>query len=393
MDDRRSRNQYRSPRARSRVRPTGPRRGRRAVGGGLAPGRTEGLPVRGRPGGRGRRDRPRHRRRRVLLHARPVRLGQDHRAADDRRLRAARPPASILLDGVDVTALAPFQRDVNTVFQDYALFPHMSVAAQRRLRPAGAQGAPGPSGAAGPRRRWRRSGWPASATAGRRSSPAASGSGSRWPGRWSTGRRCCCSTSRSARSTCKLREEMQVELKAIQREVGITFVFVTHDQERGADDERPDRGLRRRPDRAGRRAGGDLRAARPPPFVAGFVGTSNLLDRRGRAGAPRPRTAPVRVRPEKIRVVRPARAGRPGRRARRDGMVAEVVYAGAETRLHRRPRRRRPGWSRPRPNLPTAGLDVALAAHRVRLVWHREHAFRLPIPAPDRLRDEDAARR
>ena len=67
------------------------------------------------------------RRRRVLLDARPVRLGQDHRAADDRRLRGAHRRAPSSSVGQDVTALPPYRRDVNTVFQDYALFPHMSV--------------------------------------------------------------------------------------------------------------------------------------------------------------------------------------------------------------------------------------------------------------------------
>ena len=102
-----------------------------------------------------------------------------------------------------------------------------------------------------------------SPTAYRPSCPAASSSASRSRGRWSTGPPCCCSTSRSARSTGKLREEMQVELKLLQHQLGITFVFVTHDQERGADDERPDRGHARRSDRAARRRRHDLRSSPP----------------------------------------------------------------------------------------------------------------------------------
>ena len=106
------------------------------------------------------------------------------------------------LGGEDVTRLPPFERDVNTVFQDYALFPHMTVQRERRVRAAREAGARSASGA---RRR-------AEALAmvrldglrrpqARRSSPAASGSASRSRARSSTGRRCCCSTSRSARST------------------------------------------------------------------------------------------------------------------------------------------------------------------------------------------------
>ena len=140
-------------------------------------------------------------RRRVLRHARPVGLGQDHLPAPDRRLRAAdRRPDRDLRRGRS-RACRPIDRDVNTVFQDYALFPHMTVlenvayglmirgvaAAERRRR--GRDDAR--AGAARPA--WRR--------AGRRSSPAASASASRSPARWSTSRRCCCSTSRSARST------------------------------------------------------------------------------------------------------------------------------------------------------------------------------------------------
>jgi energy-coupling factor transporter ATP-binding protein EcfA2 len=64
--------------------------------------------------------------RRVLHHARPVGLGQDDDAADDRRLRAAG-RGHDRARRRDVSRLPPFDRDVNTVFQDYALFPHMNV--------------------------------------------------------------------------------------------------------------------------------------------------------------------------------------------------------------------------------------------------------------------------
>ena len=114
-----------------------------------------------------------------------------------------RPDGGVVqLQGKDVSNLPPFDRDVNTVFQDYALFPHMTVqqnveyglrvkkvpkarAARTRAQEALRHGAP------------RR----ATATASPGSSPAASASGSRSRARSSTGRRRCCSTSRSAPST------------------------------------------------------------------------------------------------------------------------------------------------------------------------------------------------
>ena len=105
------------------------------------------------------------------------------------------------LGGVDVTNRAPFDRDVNTVFQDYALFPHMSVQDNveygLRVREVDRRR----SVVAGPTRRWKASGSAATASGARASCPVASGSVSPWREPWSTARRCCCSTSRSARST------------------------------------------------------------------------------------------------------------------------------------------------------------------------------------------------
>ena len=86
-------------------------------------------------------------------------------------------------------AVPPFDRDVNTVFQDYALFPHMTVAQNVEYGLRVKKVAAGRAARAGPTRRWPRCGSRASATAGRTSSPAASGSGSRWPAPWSTGPR------------------------------------------------------------------------------------------------------------------------------------------------------------------------------------------------------------
>jgi ABC-type sugar transport system ATPase subunit len=169
---------------------------------------------------------------------------------------------SVELGGQDVTGSPPFERDVNTVFQDYALFPHMTVrrtsstACKVRGRKADAPRA---------RRRGARDG----AAAGLRrpaspaSSPAASGSASRWPARWSTGPRCCCSTSRSARSTSSCASRCRSSSSDPAR--GRHHLRLRHPRPgRGADDERPDRRLQPRPDRAGRHARRGLRAARDP---------------------------------------------------------------------------------------------------------------------------------
>ena len=107
----------------------------------------------------------------------------------------------IRIEGEDVARLPPHKRPTNTVFQSYALFPHLSVEANvafglKRKKVAKERDRRAGRGRAGAGRARRRGEAPA-----RRSSPAACSSGSRWRGRWSTCPRCCCSTSRSARST------------------------------------------------------------------------------------------------------------------------------------------------------------------------------------------------
>ncbi len=107
---------------------------------------------------------------------------------------------TVELHGVDVTRSPPYERPLNTVFQDYALFPHMSVAENvaygLRVKGVGRR-----SGASARRRRSRWCACRTSAHAARSSSRAASASAWRWHARSSTARACCCSTSRSARST------------------------------------------------------------------------------------------------------------------------------------------------------------------------------------------------
>ena len=119
----------------------------------------------------------------------------------------------------------------------------------------------------------------------------------------------------------KLRQEMQIELKRIQREVGITFVYVTHDQE-----EALTMSDRMAVINQGRieQLGTPIEVYERPAteFVAGFIGVSNLLDRDGRR---------FTVRPEKIRLLADGEPA-PDRHPRRAGRIDEVVYLGMLTR-------------------------------------------------------------
>jgi putative spermidine/putrescine transport system ATP-binding protein len=232
------------------------------------------------------------------------------------------------LVGADVTHEPPHRRDVNTVFQDYALFPHMSVLdnVEYGLR---VKKVP----AAEARRR-----------AGEALEQVRLGQhGARRPAQLSGGQRQRVALARALVNKpqvllldeplgaldLKLREDMQVELKDIQREVGITFLFVTHDQEEALT----------LSDRiavfdAGRiEQVGTAREVYEQPasgFVAGFVGTSNLLsgsaarDVIGREGS-------FGIRPEKIHLVAPGTPAEPDD-VRVPGTVREVVYAGPVTR-------------------------------------------------------------
>src|SRR5213083_745818 len=192
-----------------------------------------------------------------------------------------RPDAGrVELAGTDVTRKAPYERDVNTVFQDYALFPHMSVADNvgygLRVR-----GVP---------KRVRRQRVEEALKMVR-----LGGFGDRRPVQLSGGQRQRVALARSIVNRprvllldeplgaldLKLRQEMQVFLKSLQRELGMTFIYVTHDQEEA---------LTMSDHLAvfneGRieQVGSPENVYRAPAteFVAGFVGTSNILERDGR---------------------------------------------------------------------------------------------------------------
>ncbi|WP_373412883.1 ATP-binding cassette domain-containing protein [Streptomyces sp. NRRL B-24572] len=237
---------------------------------------------------------------------------------------------TVELAGRDVTRLAPFERDVHTVFQDYALFPHMTVEqnvayglkvrgvprAERLVRSRAALAQVGLDGL-GKRR-------PAELSGGQRQRVALA--------RALVGRpRVLLLDEPLGALDLKLRERMQVELKEIQREVGITFVFVTHDQEEALT--MSDRIAVFHQGRIEQVAAPAEIYERPAtPFVAGFVGTSNLLsgDAAQRVvGA----SGTYSIRPEKIRILPDHKAsGDPGH-ATAAGTVAEVVYLGDSTRF------------------------------------------------------------
>jgi putative spermidine/putrescine transport system ATP-binding protein len=224
----------------------------------------------------------------------------------------------IVLGGRDVTDLPPHARDVNTVFQDYAIFPHMSVRenVEYGLRVKKV-----------PRAERRQRAQEALETV------RLGGYDERRPQQLSGGQRQRVALARALVNRpkvllldeplgaldLKLRREMQIELKQIQRDVGITFVFVTHDQEEALT----------MSDRIAVFSDGRIEQVATPAelyeapatsFVAGFVGTSNLLTgeaaRRivGRSGT-------FSVRPEKIRLDDTS--------PRASGTVTGVVYLGS----------------------------------------------------------------
>jgi len=224
---------------------------------------------------------------------------------------------TIELGGVDVTHTPPFERDVNTVFQDYALFPHMTVAenVEYGLRVKGVS-------------RSERRAKAEEALAMVR----LPGLGGRKPAQLSGGQRQRVALARALVNEpkvllldeplgaldLKLRQEMQIELKRIQREVSagaITFIFVTHDQDEALT----------MSDRIAVFNEGQIEQIGTPAeiyehpeteFVAGFVGISNVLERDGRR---------FTVRPEKIHLNDGDGPGEAGR-------IRDVVYLGMVTR-------------------------------------------------------------
>ena len=269
----------------------------------------------------------------------------------------------IFLRGLDVTDRPPYARNVNTVFQDYALFPHMNVLAnvEYGLKVKGVE------------RRQRRG----------RAEEALKlvrlgGFGARKPVQLSGGQRQRVALARAIVNRpqvllldeplgaldLKLRQEMQTFLKALQSELGITFVYVTHDQEEALT----------MSDRIGVFNAGRIEQVGSPEdvyerpateFVADFVGISNVLEREGRR---------FTIRPEKIRILDENERTDAGAHVE-SGRLTDVVYAGMITRYVAE---LDAGGAVVvvRQNLERTSADVLRdKGRRVRLSWQAKHTF------------------
>jgi putative spermidine/putrescine transport system ATP-binding protein len=293
---------------------------------------------------------------------------------------------TIMLAGEDVTRRPPFTRDVNTVFQDYAIFPHLSVrqnveyglrvkkvARNERLRRAEEVLA----------------------------TVRLEGYADRRPHQLSGGQRQRVALARALVNRprvllldeplgaldLKLRREMQIELKEIQREVGITFVFVTHDQEEALT--MSDRIAVFNEGRIEQLATPVELYERPASaFVAGFVGSSNLFQgdvARDLLGA----DGWFVIRPEKLQLVS-VDPREPGRQSA-PGVVREVVYLGAST-MSVVDLDAGPTVTVSHQNTDTS-VDAALERRdqRVVVTWRRDHLVSLGSPDPGASPEEETA--
>jgi len=274
-----------------------------------------------------------------------------------------RPDAGrIDLGGSDVTGVPPYARNVNTVFQDYALFPHMTVGQniEYGLRVHRV------------------------AKAARREQVGRAlemvrlpGLGDRKPAQLSGGQRQRVALARAIVNEpqvllldeplgaldLKLRQEMQLELLRVQREVGITFIYVTHDQEEALT----------MSDRIAVLDHGSIEQIGSPvevyeqpwtAFVAGFIGVSNLIERDGHT---------ITVRPEKLTLIDDGEPEPPDAHVE-PGQVRDVTYAGVLTRyavdLDA-------GGELVVSRLNAERASVA-AGSRVRVAWRPDQAFTIP---------------
>ena len=291
----------------------------------------------------------------------------------------------VRLGSEDVTGRPPYERDVNTVFQDYAIFPHMSVRqnveyglrvkkvpkAERRSRAEQALATVRLEGYADRR--------PHQLSGGQRQRVALARALVNRP-------KVLLLDEPLGALDLKLRREMQIELKEIQREVGITFVFVTHDQEEALT----------MSDRIAVFNEGRVEQIATPvelyeepasAFVAAFVGTSNLLEgpvAERLLGTP----GSFIVRPEKVRLVAvddapPADAETcvaPGR-------VRDVVYLGATTHTVVE-LDAGATLTVAQQNSDRVDADLDHRDNRVAVVWRRDHLVSLggppdPVTSPE----------
>ena len=302
----------------------------------------------------------------------------------------------VLIDGVDVEGVPPFKRPTNTVFQSYALFPHLSVEDNvafglRR------KGVPKDDVRRRVREELDRVGLAAEAK--------------RKPRQLSGGQQQRVALARALINQpqvllldeplgaldLKLRKGLQVELKRIQRDVGITFIYVTHDQEEALT----------MSDRIAVMNRGVIEQLGPPeeiyecpstPFVAGFIGVSNLMPgsvasvngsqadvrldsgptvRAESAGVASGDRCYIVVRPEKLQVARVEDAAIRDRPSV-EGVIESALYLGTATQMVVKLAGDVPltvlvpnADEAERQNLPGAGA-------RVRLAWAPEHMHVVP---------------
>jgi putative spermidine/putrescine transport system ATP-binding protein len=286
-----------------------------------------------------------------------------------RLLAGFEPPdaGAVLISGRDVAGLPPYRRPVNTVFQHYALFPHRTVAGNVAF---GLE-AKGLAKAAIPLR-----------VEKALEMVRLSGLGERRIDQLSGGQKQRVAFARAvvlepevllldeplAALDLKLRKEMQVELKNLQERLGITFVFVTHDQQEALSmSDRVAVFNAGRIEQVG--APADVYDRPGSAFVAGFVGISNVLTG-DTAKSVLGEEGSFAIRPEKISIGGEPAAGE----VAVAGRVVEVVYGGPTTRLI----------------VDVDGGARLVALHQnatggaphgdtpVTLRWRREHAVRLP---------------
>jgi putative spermidine/putrescine transport system ATP-binding protein len=276
-----------------------------------------------------------------------------------------RPDAGVVeLAGQDVSDRPPFARDVNTVFQDYALFPHMGVAENvgygLRIKKV------------------------ARAERERRVAEALEmvrlpTLGGRRPAQLSGGQRQRVALARAIVNRpqvllldeplgaldLKLRQEMQVELKSIQQDVGITFVYVTHDQEEALTmSDRLAVFNHGRIEQVG--APAEVYERPGSEFIAGFVGVSNVLERGGRR---------FTIRPEKIRLLE---NGSHDGLHTESGVVRDVAYVGMVTR-YLVDLERGGELQVVRQNLETSSTEALEQQGRtVTVGWSEEHTYAIP---------------
>ena len=275
----------------------------------------------------------------------------------------------ILLEGKDVSNLPPYERDVNTVFQDYALFPHMTVGENiayglmvKKVHK--------------PEREQR--------VDEMLDLVRLTGFAGRKPSQLSGGQRQRVALARALINNpkvllldeplgaldLKLRQQMQIELKAIQRRVGITFIFVTHDQEEALTmSDRIAVFNQGKVEQVGTPA--EIYEHPTTPFVAGFVGVSNLV-----SGEVAKRItgseSTFSIRPEKIHLGQPDEKGENDMFCA-DGKVRDVIYLGLYTRYLVELEN---GGDLVviEQNLNTTSMDVLKTKNqKVRLLWKKEH--------------------